>query len=171
MLNLLELEQLVAFADWGTLSKAAEELHISQPTITRTMKNIETAFGVPLFARGKNKIELNETGNEPWNRPEACLPPPKTPYCKCSPATQGCTPFLQSPAPLLPSGLCCPCSPPLSQKRQFPLSSADRRQLSKMSVPTLAKSASSSLRRPPMNFPAFPSCRKTCRSAFPVQMN
>lgn len=62
MLNLLELEQLVAFADWGTLSKAAEELHISQPTITRTMKNIETAFGVPLFARGKNKIELNETG-------------------------------------------------------------------------------------------------------------
>lgn len=62
MLNLLELEQLVAFADCGTLSKAAEELHISQPTITRTMKNIETAFGVPLFVRGKNKIELNETG-------------------------------------------------------------------------------------------------------------
>lgn len=62
MLNLLELEQLVAFADCGTLSKAAEELHISQPTITRTMKNIEAAFGVPLFVRSKNKIELNETG-------------------------------------------------------------------------------------------------------------
>lgn len=62
MLNLTELEQLVAFADLGTLSKAAEELHISQPTITRTMKSIETAFGVPLFIRGKNKIELNETG-------------------------------------------------------------------------------------------------------------
>lgn len=62
MLNLTELEQLVAFADLGTLSKAAEELHISQPTITRTMKSIESAFGVPLFIRGKNKIELNETG-------------------------------------------------------------------------------------------------------------
>lgn len=62
MLNLTELEQLVAFADLGTLSKAAEELHISQPTITRTMKSIEAAFGVPLFIRGKNKIELNETG-------------------------------------------------------------------------------------------------------------
>lgn len=62
MLNLTELEQLIAFADLGTLSKAAEELHISQPTITRTMKSIETAFGVPLFIRGKNKIELNETG-------------------------------------------------------------------------------------------------------------
>ena len=62
MLNLLELEQLIAFADFGTLSKAAEELHISQPTITRTMKHLETEFGVPLFVRGKNKIELNETG-------------------------------------------------------------------------------------------------------------
>ncbi len=62
MLNLLELEQLIAFADLGTLSKAAEKLHISQPTLTRTMKNIEAAFGVPLFHRGKNKIELNETG-------------------------------------------------------------------------------------------------------------
>ena len=62
MLDLLELEQLVAFAEFGTLSKAAEALHISQPTITRTMQHLEMEFGVPLFARGKNKIELNETG-------------------------------------------------------------------------------------------------------------
>ena len=62
MLDLLELEQLVAFAESGTLSKAAEALHISQPTITRTMQRLEMEFGVPLFARGKNKIELNETG-------------------------------------------------------------------------------------------------------------
>lgn len=62
MLNLSELEQLIAFADFGTLSKAAEELHVSQPTVTRTMKSIEEEFGVPLFIRGKNRIELNETG-------------------------------------------------------------------------------------------------------------
>lgn len=62
MLNLLELEQFIAFADLGTLSKAAEALHISQPTLTRTMKHVEAAFGVPLFLRSKNKIELNETG-------------------------------------------------------------------------------------------------------------
>lgn len=62
MLNLSELEQLTAFANLGTLSKTAEELHISQPTLTRTMKQIEEAFGVPLFERGKNRIYLNETG-------------------------------------------------------------------------------------------------------------
>lgn len=62
MLDLNELEQLVVFADTGTLSLAAEHLHISQPTITRTMQHLEEAFGVPLFIRGRNKITLNDTG-------------------------------------------------------------------------------------------------------------
>ena len=62
MLNLEELEQLVAFADHGTLSRAAEALHISQPTITRTMQTLEDTFGVGLFTRSRNRIELNETG-------------------------------------------------------------------------------------------------------------
>lgn len=62
MLNLSELKQLTVFADCGTLSKASEALHISQPTLTRSMKHVEETFGVPLFNRGKNKLTLNETG-------------------------------------------------------------------------------------------------------------
>lgn len=62
MFNLEELEQLVAFADEGTLSKAAEKLHISQPTITRTMKHLEEVFEVALFERSKNRIAFNEVG-------------------------------------------------------------------------------------------------------------
>lgn len=62
MLDLDELEQLITFADAGTLSMAAEQLHISQPTITRTMQHLEETFGVSLFIRGKNKITLNATG-------------------------------------------------------------------------------------------------------------
>lgn len=62
MIDLNELRQLVAFADLGTLSRVAEEFHISTPSITRSMQHLEEAFGVPLFLRGKNKIELNETG-------------------------------------------------------------------------------------------------------------
>ena len=64
MLNLLELEQLSAFAEYGTLLKAAEKLNISQPTITRTMQRLEEEFGVPLFERSKNHIALNETGEQ-----------------------------------------------------------------------------------------------------------
>lgn len=62
MIDLNELRQLVAFADLGTLSRVAEEFHISTPSITRSMQHLEEDFGVPLFLRGKNKIELNETG-------------------------------------------------------------------------------------------------------------
>lgn len=62
MFTLEELEQFAAFAEIGTLSQAAEKLHISQPTITRTMQHLEECFKVPLFVRGKNRISLNETG-------------------------------------------------------------------------------------------------------------
>lgn len=62
MLDLNELRQLVAFADLGTLSRVAEEFHISTPSITRAMQHLEDDFGVPLFQRGKNRIALNETG-------------------------------------------------------------------------------------------------------------
>ena len=62
MLNLEDLKYLIAFADYGTLSKVAEEFHISTPSITRSMQHLEEEFGVELFHRGKNKITLNETG-------------------------------------------------------------------------------------------------------------
>ena len=62
MVDPYELKQLAAFADLGTLSRVAEEFHLSTPSVTRSMQHLEQYFGVPLFTRGKNKIELNETG-------------------------------------------------------------------------------------------------------------
>ena len=62
MLEIYLLEQLEAFARCGTLSAAAEELHLSQPALTRSMKKLEEIVGVPLFERQKNKLALNENG-------------------------------------------------------------------------------------------------------------
>ena len=56
------LEELVAFAENGTLNKAAEKLNLSQPAITRGTKKLETDLGVTLFDRTPNRITLNETG-------------------------------------------------------------------------------------------------------------
>lgn len=56
------LRHLEAFARYGTLSKAAEELHISQPTLTRSMQKLEDEIGVPLFLRTKNHLEFNANG-------------------------------------------------------------------------------------------------------------
>ena len=44
MLDLSDLYQFVTYADCGTLSAAADKLHISQPTLTRTMHDVEDAF-------------------------------------------------------------------------------------------------------------------------------
>ena len=61
MVDLYELKQLTAFADLGTLHRVAEEFHLSTPSITRSMQHLEQYFGAPLFTRGKNRIELNES--------------------------------------------------------------------------------------------------------------
>lgn len=62
MFDLNELEHFVAFSELGTLARVSERFHISAPTITRSMKHVEEGFGVALFTREKNKIELNDTG-------------------------------------------------------------------------------------------------------------
>lgn len=62
MIELYLLEQFAAFAQCGTLSKAAEQLHISQPALSRSMKKLEDTLGVALFDRDKSKVALNETG-------------------------------------------------------------------------------------------------------------
>lgn len=62
MPELNQLRQLLAVAEHGTLSAAAEALHISQPALTRSMQKLEEEFRLPLFDRTKNKITLNEAG-------------------------------------------------------------------------------------------------------------
>ncbi len=62
MIETYLLENLVAFGDYGTLSEAAEKLHVSQPSLTRSMQKLEDEIGVPLFERTKNRISLNEFG-------------------------------------------------------------------------------------------------------------
>ena len=56
------LAQFVAFAKAGTLTRAAQDLHTSQPALTRSMKKLEEELEVPLFVRHKNHLELTQTG-------------------------------------------------------------------------------------------------------------
>ena len=56
------IEELAAFARFGTLSRVAEELHVSQSALSRSMQKLEDSLGVTLFERTKNRIALNEIG-------------------------------------------------------------------------------------------------------------
>ncbi len=62
MIDYYLLEQLVAFSESRTLSKAAQQLHISQPAMSNSMRKLENMIGIPLFNRSKSHIELNENG-------------------------------------------------------------------------------------------------------------
>lgn len=62
MIETYLLEALVAFKENGTLSSAADSLHISQPALSRSMQKLEDILQVSLFERTKNRLVLNETG-------------------------------------------------------------------------------------------------------------
>lgn len=62
MAELSQLEQLVCFAQCGPLSRAAEQLHLTQPALSRSMQRLEEEFRVPLFERRRNRLVLNENG-------------------------------------------------------------------------------------------------------------
>lgn len=62
MIEIYLLEHLRAFYEYGTLSAAAEQLHVAQPSVSRSMQKLENILEVTLFERQKNRIILNETG-------------------------------------------------------------------------------------------------------------
>ena len=62
MAELNQLIQLITIAENGTISKASEILHISQPALTRSMQKLESEWNAALFDRKKNKVTLNKTG-------------------------------------------------------------------------------------------------------------
>jgi DNA-binding transcriptional LysR family regulator len=64
------LETFLRAAETLSFSEAAKQLHITQPTISRHIKLLETELGVDLFDRGAAKLQLTEAGRSllPWAR-------------------------------------------------------------------------------------------------------
>ncbi len=62
MIELAQLQQLIAVSERGTISAAANALHISQPALTRSMQRLEAELGVSLFDRKRNRAVLNRVG-------------------------------------------------------------------------------------------------------------
>ena len=61
----MELNQLYYFraaAETQNITEAAEKLHISQPTLSKVIKRLETDLGVKLFDRRPSRLELNPYG-------------------------------------------------------------------------------------------------------------
>lgn len=61
-MELRHLRYFAAVAAHGSFSRAAENLHLTQPALSRQVKDLEEELGVPLFVRGKNLVALTEAG-------------------------------------------------------------------------------------------------------------
>ncbi|MDI6666722.1 LysR family transcriptional regulator [Leuconostoc falkenbergense] len=61
-MELRALKYFLTVTEYHSISHAAQFLHISQPAISRQMKELESELGVTLFIRGNRRIELTESG-------------------------------------------------------------------------------------------------------------
>ena len=67
------MQYYLAVVREGTISAAAEALHVSQPALSRQMKDLEEELGVTLFQRGSRRITLTEEGTILRKRAEEML--------------------------------------------------------------------------------------------------
>lgn len=61
-MDLRLLEYFLTVAKTGNITKAAEQLHVTQPTISRQLMELEETMGAPLMIRGKRQITLTDAG-------------------------------------------------------------------------------------------------------------
>ncbi|WP_435927006.1 LysR family transcriptional regulator [Dryocola sp. BD613] len=63
-MELRQLRYFTAVAKLGSISHAAQELHIAQPALTRQIQKLEDNLGVLLFERTARGVKLTDAGNQ-----------------------------------------------------------------------------------------------------------
>jgi len=63
-MTLLQLKYIVTVAAAGTISEAAKQLYIAQPSLTSAIKELENELGITIFKRTNKGILLSAEGEE-----------------------------------------------------------------------------------------------------------
>src|SRR5213596_538543 len=61
-MELRHLRYFIGVAEEENVSRAALKLHLSQPALSRQIRDLEEELGFALFARGANSIRLTDGG-------------------------------------------------------------------------------------------------------------
>ena len=56
----------LTLADTGNLTRTAEKLYLSQPTLSKRLQNMEADLGAALFLRSKQGVTLTPAGETAW---------------------------------------------------------------------------------------------------------
>ena len=73
MVNLELYKVFYAVAKCGSLTKAAQELYISQPAVSQSVKQLESQLGISLFNRTRRGMELSVGGKLIYKKVEDAL--------------------------------------------------------------------------------------------------
>ena len=63
MLSRRLIRQFIALVDTGSFTAAASRLHVSQPTLSAGIAELERSLGTPLILRERRALRLTEAGN------------------------------------------------------------------------------------------------------------
>ncbi len=72
-MDLRQLRYFVGIAQAGSLSRAADRLHVAQSALSHHLASLETELARPLVVRGPKGIVLTEAGNVLYRHAEAIL--------------------------------------------------------------------------------------------------
>lgn len=61
-MEIRDLQYVLELDRCGSFTRAAETLHITQPTLSKMIKNLEDELGVQLFSRSGKRVELTDAG-------------------------------------------------------------------------------------------------------------
>jgi LysR family hca operon transcriptional activator len=70
--ELRHLRYFVGVASHGSFNRAAEILHLTQPALSRQVKDLEEELGVTLLVRGSNAVKLTEAGELFYEEAREC---------------------------------------------------------------------------------------------------
>jgi DNA-binding transcriptional LysR family regulator len=69
-LRMRHIDVLLAVAEEGSMQRAAQRVHLTQPAISKLVRELETMFGATLFERSKRGVSLTECGRALATRAE-----------------------------------------------------------------------------------------------------
>ena len=68
-MELRQLEYMIAIADHGSISKAAESLFITQSGLNQQLIKLEQELGIQLFYRDKHHLRSPRQAGSTWKMP------------------------------------------------------------------------------------------------------